>query len=343
MGRLAAQDFAQFNGLLASAVERGVPLNAAVELLAAQARGGALRAALGSTASALREGVPLPEALARSPELFPPSYTALVDAGLRGNRLAQVLRQAETNDALRARVSRRMTELLAYLCLGAVIMTLVVGVLAFLGHNLSSEVRTALMVTDVPGFFEWVERFWWVVPSTFVVILVLGAVTFLGVFRARIFSRALFWVPVWGRLVKSRDLALFSTTMAVRLGAGATLPEALASAEASAGNRHSRRRVAAVRRRIEEGESLSSALFYESFFPRMLAWAVSMGEARGEVPDTFDTFARLYAAELDRNFGLVLQILTPLGLLALGNVALFTAMLVLSPFMAIIRIQQVLR
>jgi type II secretory pathway component PulF len=130
--------------------------------------------------------------------------------------------------------------------------------------------------------------------------------------------------------------------MAVRLRAGAALPDALAAAEEVLGSPHSRRQARSVRKRVEEGESLSSALFYIPFFPRTLAWAVSMGEARGEVPEVFDTFARLYSAELDRNFGLLLQILTPLGLLALGNVALLTALVVLAPFFMIVRLMQVI-
>ena len=125
--------------------------------------------------------------------------------------------------------------------------------------------------------------------------------------------------------------------MAIRLGAGSPLPEALADAGRSVRNAHARRRIEDLSRRVREGEGLSSALFYDTFFPRTLAWAVSMGEARGEVADIFDTFARLYAAELDRTFGLVLQILTPLGLLALGNVALFAGVLVLAPFSPVIQ------
>ncbi len=332
MGRLAAHEFAQFNGLLASAVERQVPLVPAIELLAAQTRKSELRRGLEVTARALKDGATLAEALARSPEVFPPEYAALVDAGLRGGRLAEVLRHSETYDTLRARVARRLTELLAYLAVGALVLLTIVTVLSIIGQQHAASVREQLRWAEGPVLLQWFEDYWWVTPAAFTTVLVLIALTSLAITRWRLLGGVAFSIPLWRRLVRSRDLALFSTTMAVRLGAGATTNEALTAAERSVGNRAVQRKIQALSRRVHEGEGLSTALFYDSFFPRTLAWAVSMGEARGEVADVFDLFARLYSAELERNFGLVLQILTPLGLLALGNIALFAGILVLAPF-----------
>jgi len=344
MGRPPAHEFAQFNGLLASAVERQVPLGPAIELLAAQTRNASLRGALETAVGAMREGAPLPEALARSPEVFPPHYAALVDAGLRGGRLAEVLRHAETYGALRARVARRVAEILAYLGAAAVLFLVVVLILSLLGQRLSAEVRTTFGMEEdyLPESLLWMERYWWGAPLVFLVFILLGTGVAFVISSWKLLDRVGFWIPLWGRLVRSRDLALFSTTMAVRLGAGVAAREALLSAETAVASAHAAGKVLSLRARIEEGESLSSALFYEPFFPRTLAWAVSMGEARGEVADVFDTFARVYSAELDRNFGFLLQILTPLGLIALGNVVLLTAMVVLAPFGALIRIQQTL-
>ena len=89
--------------------------------------------------------------------------------------------------------------------------------------------------------------------------------------------------------------------------------------------------------RVEDGEDLASALFYLSWFPRTLAWATSLGEARDGLPDIFDHFAKLYASEIQLEFELLYVLLSPLGVLILGNFVLF---LVSSLYVPIFEIQR---
>ena len=124
----------------------------------------------------------------------------------------------------------------------------------------------------------------------------------------------------------------------MKLRSGSTLLEALASGRDAIVNRRFRRLLDDVIRRVGEGESLSGALFYTPFFPRTFAWGMSLAEENGEVPRTFDTFTALYTAEMERNFELMVDILTPLGILAVGNIALLSAVLILSPVFMMMRI-----
>ena len=73
---------------------------------------------------------------------------------------------------------------------------------------------------------------------------------------------------------------------------------------------------------MEDGEDLPSALYDIYFFPRALALGVSLSAASGEVPQVFAQFARIYSADVERSYDMLYQVLTPLGVLLLGNLTL---------------------
>jgi general secretion pathway protein F len=321
MTAFPAAEFAEFNALLASAAERGLPLEPALALLAAQAGSPRVRAALETVHRGLRDGKPLPEALRACPE-FPPDYAALVEAGLAGGRLADVLRGAATHHGLVARVGAKFRRFGIYLALGFGLALALFGV----GAGLSG--RLDHLVGDLYGFRGREESwFEWMVRNPFRVLALLR-------FATR--RRPGYWIPLWGRLLRSRDLALFCNVMGLRLAGGATLPDALASAGAAVPNRHARRMIGKLAERSREGASLSDALFYVRWFPRTLAWSVSLGERRGELPQVFSALGKVYGSETDRAFEMLFVILTPLGLVAVGNLAFFAVFATLAPFIQVV-------
>ena len=122
-----------------------------------------------------------------------------------------------------------------------------------------------------------------------------------------------------------------------RTSAGAALPDALRPAAAGLSNRHARATVETTLAKVEAGETLSSALYYQAFFPKTLAWGVSLGEKRGDLPAVLGMFGRIYRSNLGRDYEMVHTILTPLGIVVLGELVLFFAMAL---FLPIIKIQQ---
>jgi general secretion pathway protein F len=332
MARVSSRAFAELNGLLASAVERGVALDPAVGLLSGQISDAALRGAVRNVAAALREGVPLPEALAREPGAFPSDYVAFVRAGLEGGRLAEVLRHTQTYYRLRARVADQLRRLALYLLCGTLLCAAVLVAVLRVGRSFDAVYREVKIgAPRLTRAFLWVSRNSWILAAG--AAAAGGAVLALRLaLRGRpLAGRMTYGVPLWGRLQKDRDLALFCSVLALRLRTSATLPAALEAAAGALPNAWARGAASRVRRRVQDGESLSSALYYERFFPRTLAWAVGMAEARDDLADTFDTFAGIYARDLDLSFQLLLLAVTPLGILALANAGLVCAAALLLP------------
>lgn len=340
MAAFSSSEFAEFNALLASAVERGLPLEPALGLLAAQARSARVRRSLEGLHQATREGQPLPAALRSTPGI-PEEHAALVEAGVAAGRLAEVLRGAASYHALVAAVRHKFRRFAAYLAIGLLLSCAVCAVGGFLGFSLEGIGR-AWYDIDNPPISAWMTRRpLLVIGAACGTLVVLSGLAFLAVaWMSR--RRPGYWIPLWGRLLRARDLGLACSVLGLRLQAGTPAPAALRSAAAAVPNRYARRRLEEAARRVEEGGSLSDALFYLRWFPRSLAWGVSLGERRGELPDVVAAFARIYGAETERAFEMLFVLLAPLGIIALGNVAFLAALLILVPIFQLISYSQVL-
>src|SRR5580658_4729998 len=80
-----------FTGDLALLLRTGARINDALELIAADADVGRIRAVAASLASAVLSGESFAEAVARQPKVFPPIYIALVRVGEHSGTLVNVL------------------------------------------------------------------------------------------------------------------------------------------------------------------------------------------------------------------------------------------------------------
>jgi general secretion pathway protein F len=337
---------AEFNGLLATVVDRRLPLAPAFGLLAGVVRSAGLREALRGVGRGLDEGLTLPDALGRYPEVFPADYCGLVRAGSDSDRLADVLRAIQTQHLLRARIQAKFFRLFLYVVSGVILGELALGsALMMNGYvgGIYAEVMTQMGMMDAPDlnpttFMEFTTALMLALPLGFLLVGLLYKVLQRWAGAGWIG----YALPVWGSIQKSRDLARFSCAVGLRLRSGAPLVEALRGGRDAVANRRFRRLAEGLVRRVSEGESLSSALYYDRFFPKTLSWGISLAEENGELPRALDTFAGLYNQQMERGFELLHELLTPLGILTIGNVALLAALMVLSPLFIMIRISETL-
>ncbi len=270
------------------------------------------------------------EALRRHAKVFPAEYPSLVEAGTRGGDLARILRHVETYHDLRDRIARGTRRILIYVGMGLVICT---GVFVILTPFIHHSQKLMIYYGPWPPFrrqppvvsriADWIVTNF-LASSIFLILGVAVAALALGAFRLLASRTRLgYAIPVWGRIQRHRDVGLFCISMALQLDAGTPLPQGLRLAGQSIPNAYARGVVDRVRKRIEDGEDLASALFYLSWFPRTLAWATSLGAARDGLPDLFDHFAKLYASEIQMEFEVLYVLLSPLGILILGNLVFF--------------------
>ncbi len=337
MASVNAAEFSEFNRLLASAIERGVPVGDALVETAEQVDCALLSRGAAQAAVLARDGRPLHEAMEASPSAFPPEYCALVAAGVKGGKLAPMLQMVAAERALRARLGRGLRRILLYLIVGVVVAAGTLAALSVTAPSMRAFFEQMHM-RDLPLLTEWALGLTEgsvgnaVVPIALVVLAAgLGWGAVYGIVRTPL----VFWVPLLGRVQRARELTLSCSVLALQLGAGTVLPEAIAATARAARNSSFRGALRRLGERVAEGASLSEALFYDDLFPRTLAWAVSLGEQRSDVPGVLKTFGELYGTELERDYETLLVMLTPLSILVLGNIVFFYVMAMMLPLIEI--------
>ncbi len=232
-----------------------------------------------------------------------------------------MLRQLENYYTLRHRFFQGWLWLALYMAAGVFLALYVVRIFSVATtagfQQMFSEMKIELpMLTRF--LFSFSEALPWVILGTLVAFLLLFFLAKVGG-RFLFLSRIGYWIPLWGHLKRMRDLSFLCAGLALRLQQRSPLPDALEKAAKAAKNRYFRAAVFRVHQKVQDGQPLSAAMFYERAIPRTLTWAVSLGEERGDLPAVFRTFSEIYRNNMARSFDVLLMALTPLGIVTLGH------------------------
>ncbi len=243
-----------------------MPLSRALTILYKESSNPAAGAKWRELHDAVIDGAPLAVAMAKSPEVFPRIYTAMVEAGEAGGFLDVVLAQIADFQAREKELRAKVTAAMMY---PAVLLTLAVGVVIF------------LLVFFIPRFQTLFEGFNAALPLLTRVIVgasdllrhyglyllaVVGAAVWFG--RAQIandrtrrsWESILLRTPVVGPLMAQIAMARFCRMLGTLLGAGVTLVNGLNVARRSLGYQTLIDLVADSTERVKKGETLAASL-----------------------------------------------------------------------------------
>ncbi|MGB3794826.1 MAG: type II secretion system F family protein, partial [Alteraurantiacibacter sp.] len=111
------------------------------------------------------------------------------------------------------------------------------------------------------------------------------------------------------------------------------LLEALNASSAVLPNRHIRARTEAAAEQVREGGSLSRAITDAQVFPSMLVAIVASGEASRNLGNALERAARELEREVDEQTQVMVSLVEPMVLLAMGGMVLLMVMAILMPIM----------
>ena len=324
---------------LATLLSAGIPLVDALSTLERQLAEPAIRNLLVAVRGALGEGHSLAQSLRRQGRLFDGLYCALVEAGERSGKLAPVLeRLAEHLEQVQRQRHKARTAMIYPAVLMLVSLLVVVGLMTFVVPKLTEQfshtgqslpVITRLLIGISEGLVlvgPW--------------LLALAVLTGIGGrlllrkphWRLRR-DRALLRVPRVGALLTVLESARLARSLAILVGSGVPLLEALQVATATVANREVHRALETVRDQVEGGVSLHRALTGAGHFPPLLLNMVASGEASGTLPDMLERVADNQERGFARQVDTLMALFEPLMILVMGGVVLFIVLAVLLPIM----------
>jgi len=305
--RLSAEDLIALNDEIAGMARAGLPLDQGLAALARDLRRGRLRHATEELAADLRAGRSLPEAVERQGGRLPPYYAAVLGAGVRAGRLADVLATLTAYARSRAELRAAVIGALLYpglVCVLAMMVLLALG-LFLIPHfeRTFQEMRVPLPALSDWAFTVCRFRFIYVVLPLSLVLA----------------------IPVADALLHRARLAAFTDLLALLVEQAVPLPEAFRLAGATSGDRRTRAACSLVEEDLRRGVPLVDALRSRKALPDAATWMLGVGERRGQLAAALRQVADLYRRQAELRARRLRTALPPLLIIL---VALFIVVLV---------------
>ncbi len=325
---------------LATLLKAGLTLEEVLSVLTEQTESSRQRRQLGAIRSRVMEGQSLSAAMAEHPGLFPRLYTASIAAGEHAGQLEGVLARLADYAEQREETARSVGLALIYPALLALISVAVVwgliglvvpritGVFEQVGQELPMLTRSLLALS---GFLS--EQGLWLALGL-VALLIGGLAAWRHAGTRQHIDRILLRLPIIGRLVRARQTASFTRTLAILTSSAVPLVEALRVAATVVMNRGVQSDIERAATQVREGVSLTRALDQSTWLPPMARRLIGGGEKSGELAPMLEHAADIQERELQSATTVVLAILQPMLILAVGLMVLYIVLAIMLPILS---------
>ena len=296
---ISLEDLIALNEEIAALVRAGIPL----ELGLGSSRGTPknLRAITERLRLEMARGGSLPEALQRCGADLPPSYLAVVEAGLKSNRLSDALISSAAFARTLLEMQRGLRSALVYpvlvLCVAyGFFLVMLSDLLPRMINMLTEANATPDSLVRALQFLSQTVVYWGpALPAGALLGAIWMGLVPLGVSQrpAAMLDRLRF-LPWMGRIVNDVQSASFCQLLALLVERDVPLPEALeVSGSASADDRLARecRQIASE---LRKGLPLNQALQTSRRLPAFTRWMLSAGQAQGALPSVMATLGDVY-------------------------------------------------
>lgn len=305
-------------------VSAGLPITQALSFL--QDRGGdkVMEDAVTSLRAGVENGLPLDEAAAARPDVFDRLVQASLGAGLRAGRMAEALERLERFLALRAALSRKIRNAMAYplfllallIVVLAILMLFVLPRFAELYSEFGAELppATRLLIVGV----EWAPI--WV--SALIALVLITPFAWRRIMQSRSArrwrDRRILAVPMVGRIASDIQVIQFCNVTGMLLRAGTPLHEALGFAADSAENEVARDALLSAAADVRSGRALSDGLATTGFLPPIAQSMIRAGEASGALDELLDAIAALHEQTVEDRMARLLAMVEPGMMMLVG-------------------------
>lgn len=335
--RLSGAELALMTRRFAMLLESGLTVEECLDALIEQAHNEVSARTLVTVRAEVLSGHGLAAALDRHPLSFPHIYRALVGTGEQSGELTSVmLRLAEYLEARQALRQSAGLALLYPAIVAVIALLIVVGLLTYVVPQVvqvfeSSRQELPLLTRALLWTSGALQG-----KLLFICIASAAIAISLRAAWARQGTREkwhgmLLRLPVLGPLAQGIETARFASTLAILVGSGVPLLQALIAGAKVLNNIPLRKAVEEAVRLVREGSSLHRALASRKRFPAIFIHLISSGEASGRLAHMLSQAARHQELENETRIRLVTGILEPAVIVVMGFVVLLIVLAILLP------------
>lgn len=322
-GRVGNEDVTNFTRQMSTMITAGLPITDALNLLQMQSSQ-QFSVVVSSILADVGAGVGLSDAMVKFPRVFSKVYIALVRAGEAAGVLEKILNRLadnmEKNREFGSKVKGAMIYpvivLLGMIGVMIVMMVAVVPKLTTLYGEFGADLPLATRV--VVGLSNFTINYWWLL-----IIIIAGS--FFGL-RALInkpegrswIDSWIYKVPVIGNLSQQIMLTEMTRTLALLVGAGISIVEALNIVSTALGNVVVESEMKRIARQVEKGFPVSVSFSESPIFPVMIGQMMAVGEETGKLDEVLAKLSLYYESESEQKVKGLTTAIEPLIIIVLA-------------------------
>ncbi|MBI5092737.1 MAG: type II secretion system F family protein [Candidatus Hydrogenedentes bacterium] len=322
------KDLLTVTGILQGLVRANAPLVGGLQMAAHDAPRYPLWRVLTGLEQDLALGMPLSESAAGNRRFFPGFYSDLLKSGEASGTL---LHSFDLLREILVEIINRRTRIAQYRAYIGMIWVFLLAVFAFLSVKVQPVFREVLkdfgekippamqFLVDLGDFLAYR---WWALLLLFNAAIIAGCF----LLKIRFLNNALGWLllytPGLGGLLRKSALAHVALVLEKLLAAGMPIDAALDAAAGLDVHPLFAAALQRVRKRVQGGATLKDSFSKERCFPRSFRGFVSVGESSNLLPNALAQAGDLYRRQVAKVTRILLDLLSPLGVIAAGAGAL---------------------
>jgi len=322
-GRISVSDMANFTRQLSTMITAGLPLTDSLSLLRMQS-GPALSPVVSAILLDVQSGVSLSEAMGKHPQAFSKVFVSLVKAGEAAgvvetilNRLADNL---EKSREFKAKViSAMIYPVIVLFGMVGVMMVMMIVVVPKLTEvykqfnaDLPIATKTVIAISDFMVHY-------WFLAGLGLVGLIFGAIAYLKTpMGRRWWDELVYKIPIVGPLSKQVMMTELTRTLALLVGAGVSVVEALNIVADALGNVVIESEIKLIAKRVEKGFPISISFSESGHFPPIAGQMIAVGEETGKLDDVLTKLSSYFESESEQKVKGLTAAIEPLIIILLG-------------------------
>ena len=340
--RLSNEDLERFFATLSAMLAARFPLTKALRFCCDQSQGRRATRVAEIVETSVANGHPLHQAMAETGGAFPDRLIAMVRLGEAANRLADLAQETATMLAAETTLRRELRGALIYPAILAIMSVLVVALIVFyLVPTLTPVFATADAPLPLPLQVMSTLRGFMLQNGTLLaaVGVIISVLLWLGRRQLRRgLTRLGARLPGIGSFLRQRETLSICQTLALMLGGGATITQALLAAREATANADYAALIAKASDSVAAGGALSEHLKASPLFDPSAASMIEAAEEADRLSEVLTTIAADLSSRTQRSMKQAVQMITPVLTLLIG---LTVGALILSTISAIMDLNDI--
>ena len=334
------KDLSVFCKQFAAVLRAGVPVIAALDMMATSTENKTLRTAIEEAGVHVQKGGTLADALRLNKDVFPDMLANMVAAGESSGKMEicfeRMAAQFEKDGHIEGKIKSAMMYPIVILVVvtGVVILMLtsVIPTFSEMFKEMGAELPAATqMLVNASDFL--VKR--WYVVLIIAVALIVGIKFFAQTEFGQDFNgNAARKIPVFGNLNVKTAAATFSRTFATLLASGIPMVEAVEQTANVMKNKVIRDKLKDCKVQVMRGVPLSKPVKDMQIFPEMLSQMMHIGEETGNIEDMMEKVADFYEDEVDLATDALTSAMEPLIIVVMAVVVGGMVVAIYSPILS---------